>query len=188
MQSLNQHIVTVCSKIIMFERRRKREGKTYANPIILTLAFIFLVGAVALFAYEKIENRNIVRTTGVVTAFEEHDITYYENGTHKDITYECPVITFTVDGQEQEDYVYPSYFEDKKEIGETVEIYFDSTASVHYNITAPENAMPVYLAALAIGCILIIYRFTKCKRKTAEPDGLEEPEQNKAKLEETEKE
>lgn len=170
--------VTGCSKIIMFERRLKRDGKTHSNPVVLTVAFICIVGAAVLFAYEKYENRNIVYATGTVVDFKEDTVTFYENGVRVDKTYICPVIDFEIDGKTYRNSAYPFDFEEELEKGDTVEIYCEPTVN-NYSIILPQDIKCMYLTLLGIACLLFIYRVIKSAVKSGKAETGEKADDEK---------
>lgn len=48
--------ITICAKIIIYERNQKQQGKKYANPFISIMALIFVVIGILFLLGEIIDN------------------------------------------------------------------------------------------------------------------------------------
>ena len=139
--------ITICAKIIIYEKHQKQQGKKYANPFVSIIAIIFIIIGIVFLSSEIINNWGKKETTGTV-------VDYIEIRTGGGIEY-WPIIRFYVDGKEYED-DYPIY---NAKIGDDVKIYYHPV-NEEYHITSyyPDNKF-IYIPTLIIGILIIILRF-----------------------------
>lgn len=140
--------ITICAKIIIYERHQKQQGKKHANPFISIIALIFIIIGMVSLASELIHNCGKKETIGTV-------VEYKEIRTGGGIEY-CPIISFFVDGKEYED-DYPML--DDAEIGDNVKIYYyPVNEEYHITLHLTDNKI-IYIPTFIIGILIIILRF-----------------------------
>ncbi len=64
--------ITICVKIIIFEKYQKQQGKKYANPFVSIIALILIFIGIVFLSDEIIDNWGMTETIGTVVEYEEH--------------------------------------------------------------------------------------------------------------------
>lgn len=139
--------ITICAKIIIYEKHQKQQGKKYANPFITIIAILFIIIAIVFLSSEIINNWGKKETTGTVVDYKEIRI-------GGEIEY-WPIFRFFVDGKEYED----DYPMTNAKIGDNVEIYY-YLVNEEYHVTRYRTDYKfIYIPTFIIGLLIIIFRF-----------------------------
>lgn len=151
--------VTICAKIIVYERAQKSQGNVKASPIGLIVAVVFVAMGVIFLTQEILENQGMQVTIGVVSGFKEEEVVYFQNGNRNVIREMRPIIKYLVDGNEYEDMGYA----DNVEVGDKVKIHYiqDGDMSEAYRIIYPTNNKYFYIPLFVIGFVMIVFRFRR---------------------------
>ncbi len=141
--------ITTCSRIIIFEKKQKQQGKKYANPLVSIIALIFIVIGIIYLANEIINNWGKKETIGTIVNYEDVQ-------TGEGVEY-WPIISFYVNGKEYSDH-YPM---SNTEIGDNVKIYyyFDSVNEKYHITRYITNNKFIYISAFIIGILIFIFKF-----------------------------
>ena len=88
--------VTICSKVIIYERNLKKQGEKYAQPFYLILAIIFLIAGTISICLEFYENKGEIKTKGTIIAIEDREEDYVNNGVREQHIMQYAMISFIV--------------------------------------------------------------------------------------------
>ena len=155
-------VITASACIITFECGLKRQGKIYANPIVLIIAVICLMSGFFLIYDEVSNNIGIMETTGTIVDVEESKNSYIvrRDGTREKT--KDSIISFVVDGKEYQDTML---WEAGQSVGDEIEIcYSESSGDEEYRIRYMTNNKWMYIPQLVLAALLIGYRVRKGKK------------------------
>lgn len=138
--------ITICTRIIIYEKHQKQQGKKYTNPSVFIIAIIFIIIGIVFLLDEIIDNWDQKETIGTVIGYEQpYGAEYWS------------IIRFFVDGKEYEDDCLMS----DTNIGDNVKVYyyFNTIDETYYITGYLTNNKIIYIPAFIIGILIIILRF-----------------------------
>lgn len=133
--------ITVCARVIIFEKNEKRNQRVSKNPILLILAITLISIEIFSIIYVIYDNFYMRTTTGTVVEIEDVE-NYYA------------LIQYEVDGEE---YQGKRYVDDTVNIGDEIKVAYNyKSKSLGYIITEqPILCLPLFI----IGLLLLFIRF-----------------------------
>lgn len=161
--------ITICARVIIFEKNEKEKQRASKNPIILILAITLISLGIFSIIYVMFYNFYIRTTIGTVIGFEEESFIIYEVDTDEnryEIENYYAIVLYEVDDEEyQDDYIV----DDSVNIGDEIRVYYYSNSKT--NALGYIDLGPVIFAIplFFIGFLLLFIRFKgkiiKCKIK-----------------------
>lgn len=157
--------VTVCCKVVIFERKQRRKGVKSASPVKMVAAVVCIAAGIVFWSLELVENRDMHAGKGTVIGFIEEEAVYFQDGNRNVVIENRPVIRYVVNGNEYEGTGYA----DNVNAGDEVNIYYMQISGEQeaYRIVYPTNNKYFYIPLFALGLVIVGLRFGKKDEKTA---------------------
>ena len=151
--------ITICSKIIVYERSLKKQGIKYAQPFYLILALIFIIIGVISVCLELYENKGEIKTQGKIIHIEDRVEDYINNGVMEQRINQYAIIEFNVNGIS---YTDDRIKRDGMDVGNIIDIYckdYPHDMEDTYKICYHTDNSIVYIPLFVIAVGIIILRF-----------------------------
>lgn len=151
--------ITICSKIIVYEKNLKKQGKKYGQPFYLILSVIFIIIGFISLGIEIYENNGEMETKGTIIAIEDRVDEYVINGVRQQRVKQYAIISFNVGGTS---YTDDRIKRDGMNIGDVIDIYCKDYPHDHadvYKICYHTDNRIIYIPLFILSAGIVILRF-----------------------------
>jgi len=151
--------VTICSKIIVYEKSLKRQGKKYAQPLYLILAVIFIIIGFISLCIEVYENKGEIKAKGTIIAIEDRVEWHINNGIREQYVEQYAIISFNVNGT---NYTDDRIKRAEMNVGDVIDIYckdYPSDFEDTYKLSYHTDNKIIYIPLFVLSAGIIILRF-----------------------------